>query len=157
MKHLIKSMVFILILLLVFVHAQPRGQDEPVKDDSRSVELPEKKIIKDIRVGTKKRSVLKRSNQGIEDIEISYKELMVVFDFFHSDKYDEKEIKYQYKLEGFDLEWGQARANRPFAAYSMLEPGTYVFKVKRSLVKEGEITNTVEESVKMTITPRLKL
>jgi hypothetical protein len=156
MKQLIKSVVFILILLLVFVHSQLQGQDEPAKDDSRSVELPEKKIIKDIRVGTKKRSLLKRSKQGIEDIEISYKELIVVFDLFRSDKYDEKEIKYWYKLEGFDLEWGQARASRPFAAYSLLEPGSYVFKVKRSLVKEGEITKTVEESVKMTITPRLK-
>jgi uncharacterized membrane-anchored protein YhcB (DUF1043 family) len=153
MKHLIKSVVFILILLLVFVHAQPQGQDEPTKDDSRSVELPEKKIIKDIRVGTKKRSVLKRSNQGIEDIKISYKELIVVFDFFRSDKYDEKEIKYWYKLEGFDPEWGQVYGSPPSATYSRLQPGSYVFKAKRSLVQKGEITNTVEEAVTMIITP----
>jgi hypothetical protein len=151
MKHLIKSVVFILILLLVFVHSQLQGQDESAKNDSRSVELPEQQIIKDIRVGRKRRSILTRTNQGIEDIEISYKELIVVFELFHSDKYDEKGIKYWYKLEGFDLEWGQVQGSRTSITYSLLEPGPYVFKVKRSLVKEGEITKTVEESVKMTL------
>ena len=151
MKQLIKYLVLILLLLLVHIHAQPQEQDEPAKDDSRSVEPAEKQIIKDIRVGASKRSVLTRKNRGIQDIEISYKELIVTFELFHRDKYDEKEIKYCYKLEGFDLEWGQVHSSRPSVTYSMLEPGTYVFKVKCSLVKEGEITETVEESVKMII------
>ena len=86
---------------------------------------------------------------------ISYKEMIVTFELFLSDKYDEKEIKYWYKLEGFDLEW--VHSSRPSVTYSLLEPGTYVFKVKRSLVKEGEITKTVEESVKMIINPRPRL
>ena len=153
MKQLIKSLVLILLLLSVYIHAQPQGQDEPVKDDSRSVALPGKQIIKDIRVGAIRRSVLTRSDPGIEDIEITYKEKFVVFELFHWDKYDEKEIKYRYKLEGFDLEWRQVYGSPPSAAYSRLQPGSYVFKVKRSLVKEGEITNTVEESVTMFITP----
>jgi hypothetical protein len=153
MKHLIKSLVLILLLLSVHIHAQPQGQDEPAKDDSRSVEPAEKQIIKDIRVGALKRSVLTRKNRGIEDFKISYKEKIVTFELFHRDKYDEKEIKYRYKLEPFDREWGQVRSSRPSVTYSMLKPGTYVFKVKRSLVKEGEITKTVEESVKMTIIP----
>lgn len=38
-------------------------------------------------------------------IEISYKELIVTFELFQRDKYDEKEIKYRYKLEPFDREW----------------------------------------------------
>jgi hypothetical protein len=156
MKHLIKSLVLILLLLSVHIHAQPQGQDEPAKDDSRSVELPEKQIIKDIRVGEIKRAVLTRKNRGIENFEISYKELIVVFELFHWDLYEEKEIKYWYKLVPFDREWRQVHGSRPSVTYSLLEPGTYVFKVKRSLVKEGERTKTVEESVKMIITRNRK-
>ena len=50
MKRLIKFLVLIILLLLVHIHAQSQGQDEPAKDDSLSVEHPEKHIIKDIRV-----------------------------------------------------------------------------------------------------------
>jgi hypothetical protein len=156
MKRLIKSLVLILLLLLVHIHAQLQGQDEPAKDDSRSVEPAEKQIIKDIRVGASKRSVLTRKNRGIQDIEISYKEKIVTFELFHWEVGDEKEIKYWFKLEPFDREWGQVHSSRPSVTYSLLEPGTYVFKVKRSLVKEGEITKTVKETVKMTITRKRK-
>lgn len=153
MKQLIKSVVLILILLLVLVHSQLQGQDEPAKDDSRSVQLPEKQVIKNIRVGPRRRPVLTRSYPGIEDIEIPYKEKFVIFELFHWDGYGEKEINYWYKLEGFDPEWRQVYGSPPSVAYSRLPPGSYVFKVKRSLVKEGEITDTVEESVKVIITP----
>jgi hypothetical protein len=44
MKKLIKCLVLILLLLSVHIHTQLQGQDEPAKDDSRSVELPEKQI-----------------------------------------------------------------------------------------------------------------
>jgi hypothetical protein len=153
MKQLFKSMVLILILLLMYIHFPLQGQDKPAKDDSRSVELPGKQILKDIRVGPGRRSVLTRSNQGIEDFEIPWKEKIVVFELSYWDKYDEKEIKSWYKLEPFDLKWELVHGRPPSMTYSRLDPGSYVFRIKRSLVKEGEITDTIEESVKVIITP----
>lgn len=153
MKRLIKSLVLILLLLLMYIHFPLQGQDEPAKDDSRSIELPGKQILKDIRVGSGKHSILTRSDPGIEDIEIPYKEKLVIFELFHWDVYDGKEIKYWYKLEPFDLEWKPLHGSPPSVAYSRLQPGAYVFKVKRSLVGEVEITKTGEESVKVIITP----
>lgn len=162
MKRILVLPVLLLFLAVVF-HGFPgnasaqEAKNRPVmqgeKDDSRSVELPEKQIIKNIRVGPIRRSVLTRKNRGIEDIEIFYKELIVVFEFFHWDLYDERQVKYWYILEGFDLEWRQVQGSLPSVIYSRLQPGSYVFRVKRLLLKEEEITNTVEESVKLIITP----
>lgn len=39
-------------------------------------------------------------------------------------------VKYQYKLEGYDLQWKESRDN--VASYSNLAPGTYTFVVKAS-------------------------
>jgi hypothetical protein len=135
MKRLIKSLTLILLLLSLPIHAQPQGQDEPIKDDSLPVELPKKQIIKDIKVGAIRHSVLSRSNQGIADFKIPWKEKIVVFELFHWDGDDEYMIKYWYKLEPFDLKWDQVYGSVPSITYSRLAPGSYVFKVKRSLLK----------------------
>jgi len=53
-------------------------------------------------------------------------------------------IKYAYRLIGFDDKWVEAGANRRFASYTNLRPGTYIFQVKYS-VEEGVWANNVTE------------
>ena len=101
MKRILVLLVLLLLLAVIFhgfpcniktQEAKNGGQGEAV------MEFPPDKIIKNILVGPIRRSVLTRKNQGIEDIEILYKELIVVFELFHRDSYDEKQVKYWYKL-----------------------------------------------------------
>jgi signal transduction histidine kinase/ligand-binding sensor domain-containing protein/CheY-like chemotaxis protein/HPt (histidine-containing phosphotransfer) domain-containing protein len=44
--------------------------------------------------------------------------------------------RFAYKLEGFDQDWVNTGANKRFATYTNLDPGTYVFKV-RAANKDG--------------------
>jgi signal transduction histidine kinase/ligand-binding sensor domain-containing protein len=45
------------------------------------------------------------------------------------------EVKYQYKLNGYNEEWTETRNN--FAEYSSLEPGTYIFQVQAKKANSG--------------------
>jgi signal transduction histidine kinase/ligand-binding sensor domain-containing protein len=59
--------------------------------------------------------------------------------------------KYAYKLEGFDAEWNYTDANRRFATYTNLDPGTYTFRVKGS--NHDGIWNEVGHSLTIVIEP----
>ena len=58
--------------------------------------------------------------------------------------------RYWYKLEGFNNEWIETDANRRWANFTGLKPGTYVFYLKTSNndglmnTKEGETSLTIE-------------
>jgi len=38
--------------------------------------------------------------------------------------------RYAYKMDGFDADWMPTDAQRPYATYTNLDPGTYVFRVR---------------------------
>jgi signal transduction histidine kinase len=59
--------------------------------------------------------------------------------------------KYAYKLEGFDDNWICTDATRRIAAYSNLEPGTYIFKVKSS--NSDGIWNPKPATLKIVVQP----
>jgi signal transduction histidine kinase/ligand-binding sensor domain-containing protein/DNA-binding response OmpR family regulator len=62
-------------------------------------------------------------------IELSYNVRVLFFSFSVLDFRVPKQNRYLYTLEGFDKQWRDVR-NLPFATYTNLKPGTYVFKLK---------------------------
>lgn len=56
------------------------------------------------------------------------------FEFVALDYDDQENIKYKYKLDGFDEEWINAE-NRTFSSYSNLKTGDYRFKVKAKTIR----------------------
>jgi len=59
--------------------------------------------------------------------------------------------QYAYMLEGFDKDWVYTTARRPFATYTNLRHGEYIFKVKAS--NNDGIWNETPVSLNITIAP----
>ncbi len=64
-------------------------------------------------------------------LEIPYNANLISFDFAALGFSNTKEIKYAYKLEGYDKDWIEC-GNRRTAYYTRLSPGNYTFMVKVS-------------------------
>lgn len=64
-------------------------------------------------------------------LELSHDENMLSFEFVALDYVAPAKNRYAYKLDGVDNEWNYSY-DRRYAAYSNLNPGTYVFRVKGS-------------------------
>lgn len=65
------------------------------------------------------------------ELEISYKQNFVAFDFAALDFTSPQKNQYAYQLEGVDKNWIYS-GNRHFVSYSQIPPGEYTFKVKAS-------------------------
>ncbi|GAB3647062.1 two-component regulator propeller domain-containing protein [Echinicola sediminis] len=71
---------------------------------------------------------------------------------FSSLEYNQQEkINYAYKLEGFDKEWVSTDASRRYAAYSNLDAGEYVFRVKST--SENGLQNSEERLLHLRVLP----
>lgn len=101
-------------------------------------EKPNRTIINELQIFNKIVSVgsIHRGrvilNQAIEEtkkIELSYKDKIISIGFVAVDFEHPNEIKYFYKLDGFDINWIQAGSENS-VTYTKLLPGDYNFKVK---------------------------
>lgn len=72
-----------------------------------------------------------RTAPDYRQIQLSYKENFISFEFAVLDYANPSRNQYAYKLEGFDADWVYS-GNRRYASYTNLEGGNYVFKVKGS-------------------------
>ena len=68
-----------------------------------------------------------KSLEAIEQIELSYNEVQISFEFVALDYTSPEKNKYAYKMEGFDKDWVYS-GKRRYANYTNLFPGEYVFK-----------------------------
>jgi signal transduction histidine kinase/ligand-binding sensor domain-containing protein/DNA-binding response OmpR family regulator len=66
-----------------------------------------------------------------ESIELEYDENEFSFDFIALNYLNSKKNSYAYKLEGYDEDWKYTKG-KPFANYTNMSPGSYVFRVKAS-------------------------
>ncbi|MFY0624878.1 MAG: response regulator [Reichenbachiella sp.] len=82
------------------------------------------------------------------EIQLSYKEQIVTFEYSSFHFMDSDLISYAYKLEGFDKQWNQAAPGRRSATYNNLKPGKYKFLVKAS----GHDGRFSQESAAISIT-----
>lgn len=66
----------------------------------------------------------------MEHIKLNYKQNNFAFEFAALSFSRPQQINYAFQLDGFDKDWQYAEANRHFAYYNNLYPGTYHFRVK---------------------------
>ncbi len=65
-----------------------------------------------------------------KDIDLSYDENAISFEFTALHYSNPSKNQYAHKLEGYDTDW--IYDNRNYAAYTNLDPGKYVFKIRAS-------------------------
>ena len=89
---------------------------------------------KEVKVGDKinGRILLSQSIQYTDHITLTHLERAFSLEFVALNTPDPEEIKYAYKLEGFDQDWFFAAYDRRFVTYTNLRHGTYQFKVRSS-------------------------
>ena len=107
---------------------------------------------KSVHVGKGKdgRSILRKSITETKEIELSYKDNVISFEFAALDYRIPEKNQYAYMMEGFEENWNYV-GNRRFAAYTNLPPGGYVFRVKGS--NNDGVWNEEGVSLKITVTP----
>jgi len=66
---------------------------------------------------------------SLEQLDLTYKDSVISFEFAALDYSDPMKNRYKYKLEGFDQDWTEVGADRRFATYTNLDGGDYVFRV----------------------------
>lgn len=97
------------------------------------------------------RTILQNSISKTEQIELSYDDNIISFEFTSLDFRNPKKNKYAYIMEGFDEDWTHTDASRRIATYTNLDPGEYTFKVKGS--NNDGIWNEAGTSLKIIINP----
>ena len=96
------------------------------------------------------KSVLKEEVSYAKTIELSYLDNSISFDFAALNFVKNENNSYAYKLEDFDPDWNYIGHKR-HAAYTNLDPGKYVFKVKAS--NNDDLWNPKETTLNIIITP----
>jgi signal transduction histidine kinase/ligand-binding sensor domain-containing protein/DNA-binding response OmpR family regulator len=97
------------------------------------------------------RTILTKTITETNEIELTYKDYIISFEFAALDFHTPGKNQYAYILEGFDKEWNYTDANKRFATYTNLDPGEYTLKVKGS--NNDGIWNETGTSIKLVITP----
>lgn len=87
---------------------------------------------KSVVVDTSKKAILTRSISYTSQIELSYNQNDLSFEFAALDYNLPLKNQYAYKLEGYQDNWIETGAQSRVATYTNLSPGTYVFRVKGS-------------------------
>ena len=80
----------------------------------------------------KDRNVLTQPISETSEISLSHRANNFSLEFAALHYSSPENNRYAYQLEGYDEDWVYTNANRRYASYNNLKPGTYVFKVKAS-------------------------
>lgn len=86
----------------------------------------------------------------LRTFEIPYHERFLSFEFAALDFTDPQQNMYEHTLEGFDVGWIRS-GKRHYAAYTNIEPGSYVFKVRGA--NNHGVWNEQGASLQITIPP----
>jgi len=86
-----------------------------------------------------------------KELILSYKDKFFGFDFVALDYTVGSRNKYAYKMQGFNDDWITTNADKRFADFTNLDPGSYVFRVKGS--NSDGIWNEEGTSLKIVIVP----
>ncbi|MFN3402708.1 MAG: two-component regulator propeller domain-containing protein [Cytophagaceae bacterium] len=94
---------------------------------------------------------LQKSITDTREITFNYFDDVISFEFASLSFHAPSKNKYAYKLEGFDQDWIYETAERRFATYTNLNPGTYTFRVIGS--NNDNIWNTQGAFIQLTVLP----
>jgi ligand-binding sensor domain-containing protein/signal transduction histidine kinase len=95
--------------------------------------------------------ILSKSVANESTIRLSHRDKILTLSFVGLNHRNPVKNKYSYKLEGFDEEWVVAPAERRYATYTNLNPGTYTFHV-RATNNDG-VWSPHEATLKIIIEP----
>ncbi|MDT3402116.1 ATP-binding protein [Mucilaginibacter terrae] len=101
-------------------------------------------------VGWGKNGILPAPLYELNKLNLSYEQNSLMFQFAGLQYNQPKDLKYRYRLVGYDDHWVQS-GNLPVANYTKIPPGTYLFKVNASNTS-GEWSNYVKY-LQIKITP----
>ncbi|HMP30258.1 MAG TPA: triple tyrosine motif-containing protein, partial [Saprospiraceae bacterium] len=96
-------------------------------------------IFTDFKVFNKSADISKFYNKNLnghcnienaEEISLSYAENTFSFEFIAIDFLESDNLRYEYKMQGFDQEWRKLNGDQREVSYTNLDPGTYTFLVK---------------------------
>ncbi|MBI2214253.1 MAG: response regulator [Acidobacteria bacterium] len=114
-------------------------------EDGRGAEPPPVATLDRVIVGSEERTLVApftawpgeggKPDWIRDGIELAWSENRVVLHFRGLSYDDERDVRYQYQLVGFDGDWSVETAV-PFKEYTNLEPGSYAFQV-RARNREG--------------------
>ena len=97
-----------------------------------------------------KNSVLKKSITETREIELSYNQNVISFEFAALHYASPEKNQYKYIMEGFDRDWNEV-GNRRFATYTNLPYGDYTFRVLGS--NNDGVWNEKGISLEIRVTP----
>ena len=97
-----------------------------------------------------KDSILKKDISYTHSIALKYNQANIAFNFIALNYNNNRNNKYEYRLEGLDKEWQKAGTERK-AVYTNLEPGRYTFCVRAS--NNDDVWNLKGASVIIVIAP----
>ncbi|MCE5251328.1 histidine kinase [bacterium] len=93
---------------------------------------------------------LDKSVSEVSEINLSYKDTFISFEFAALDYSSPRKNQYAYMMEGFDQDWIYSGSRR-YASYTNLNPGKYVFRVKGS--SHDGVWNETGSSIRIRIVP----
>ncbi len=96
-------------------------------------------------------SPLKQTISETKEIVLSYKQSVFSFGFTSINFTYPEKARYAYQMEGYDEKWNFTTADRRYATYTNLNPGTYTFKVKAC--NNDGLWNETPTCIKLIITP----
>lgn len=76
------------------------------------------------------RSPVERAAPELDALALGHRQNAVAFRFALPLPVAPSQVRYQYRLEGFDDDWRESIANQRIAAYMNLPPGRYLFRVR---------------------------
>jgi ligand-binding sensor domain-containing protein/signal transduction histidine kinase len=94
---------------------------------------------------------LEKSITETQEIQLSYKENVFLFEFSSLDFAAPRYNQYAYMMAGFDEDWNYTDADRRVATYTNMISGEYVFRVKGS--NSDGVWNEEGASIRVIITP----
>lgn len=97
-----------------------------------------------------KRITFERPYQELEQLDVSYKDYLISFEFSLMSYYNLSTRQYRYKLDGFDPEWVVLN-NTNRATYTNIPPGKYTLHVQTTLGNDEWFThNAIALPIKVT-------
>lgn len=92
-----------------------------------------------------------KSISSLKQLEISYFQNYITFEFVALNYTAPLKNLYAYILEGFDKDWHYITSSNRRASYTNLDPGTYTLRIKAS--NNSGIWNSVGTSIKIIVVP----
>jgi signal transduction histidine kinase len=96
-------------------------------------------------------SPLRQAIDATRSVTLTHADRMISFKFAALNYRAPRQIRYRYRLEGFDDNWIEVDSTRRLVTYTNLAPGEYVFRV--TAANENGVWNEAGRAISLVVTP----